>query len=89
VQLPRREPWRDDDEDEEGQDWRDEDPVYQVLQPIYERLKAEGIPEERHPTLESLVSHLIEWADERKMERWIMRFARVEKLSEDENNEAP
>ena len=45
------------------------------LKPIYEKLARAGVPEVRMPSNDAMVSHLIDWVDETKVDDWVTRLA--------------
>ncbi len=56
----------------------DAEELREVLKPVFEKLKKAGVPEERLPTLEAVVSHVLDWVDDAKVDEWVKKYAALE-----------
>lgn len=56
----------------------DAEELREVVKPVFEKLKKAGVPEERLPTVEAVVSHVLDWVDDGKVNEWVKNFAAVE-----------
>lgn len=50
----------------------------EILKPIYDKLEKAGVPDERLPTNEALISHIVQWVDHKKVDAWVTKFAALE-----------
>lgn len=57
----------------------DAEELREILKPIYDRLMAQGVPNARLPSNETLVSHILDWVDDAKVSAWIDGFAKLER----------
>lgn len=57
----------------------DAEELRKILKPIYDKLIKSGVPEERLPANEALVSHILEWVNDVKVNEWIDGFSKLEK----------
>ena len=52
--------------------------VQEVLKPLYAKLKKAGVPEERWPSHEHIISKLIGWSNDEKVDDWVEKYAALE-----------
>jgi len=57
----------------------DAEELREILKPIYDKLVKKGVPEERLPSNETLVSHILDWVDDDKVNDWIDGFSKLER----------
>lgn len=57
-----------------------EDALQTMMTKIYLTLKERGVPDVRLPEPQHLISHIMLWVDEEKMNKWIDGFASLETL---------
>jgi hypothetical protein len=50
----------------------------ELLKPIFNKLKKAGVREDRYPSAELILSHLLEWVDDEKVSEWVQKYADVE-----------
>jgi hypothetical protein len=56
----------------------DLDIVERLLDPIYKGLTERGVPDERLPTIVQVISHLLDFADETRLNAWMQSYAAAE-----------
>ena len=52
--------------------------IERLLDPFYEKLIRMGIANERLPTVVQLVSHLVDFVDQSRLEAWLNAYAAAE-----------
>jgi hypothetical protein len=51
----------------------------EVLKPIHEKLRKAGVPDERMPSNEALVSKILDWIDDKEVGQWVADYAKTMK----------
>ncbi len=55
------------------------DELRDVLKPVFAKLEKAGVPRERLPRNDAIVSKLLEWIDDKKVDDWIAMYAKAMK----------
>jgi hypothetical protein len=58
-----------------------EDALQTMMSRIYDTLRDRGVPDVRLPEPKHLISHIMLWIDEEKMNAWIDGFAKLETIN--------
>lgn len=46
-----------------------------ILKPVFQKLKKAGVPEERMPHNDAIISKLMSWIDGAKVDAWVKAYA--------------